>query len=446
MSSDDIIIKMENISKCFQTYSKPIDRLKQMLFGRFGRRYYRRFWALRNINFEIRKGECVGVIGKNGAGKSTLLQILVGTLAPTTGTVYTRGRIAALLELGSGFNPDFTGHDNIYMNASILGLPREEIDIRYQEIVDFANIGDFINEPVKTYSTGMIMRLAFAVQIMVNPDILIVDEALSVGDAAFQRKCFAHMEKLIKGGTTIFLVTHDTSSVKRFCQKCIFLKNGALDYIGDVEEGVTRYYQFLFPQSGESQTEENKELPREKSIEDGYCLEIKGAENEHKWGHGNGAISSIRIWGLEPGAKLETPGKMKIEISAAWDSAGLLQEITKQSLPENIVIGILISNKANIPVFGTNTMLDKIYISPYENSAAVVSFELDLPCLKPDDYFVTAAISLGDEKMYFDLQWQDACVQFTVGENVMQSCGGITFIPHETKVQKVPLADSDKKS
>ena len=174
MSSDDIIIKMENISKRFLTYSKPIDRLKQMLFGRWGKNYFRRFWALRDINFEIHRGECVGVIGKNGAGKSTLLQILVGTLAPTTGTVYTKGRIAALLELGSGFNMDFSGHDNIYMNASILGLSRAEIDACYQQILDFADIGEFIDQPVKTYSSGMMVRLAFAVQIMVKPDILAI--------------------------------------------------------------------------------------------------------------------------------------------------------------------------------------------------------------------------------------------------------------------------------
>ena len=434
MSSDETIIKMENISKCFQTYAKPIDRLKQMLFGRFGKRYFRRFWALRNINFEIRRGECVGVIGKNGAGKSTLLQILVGTLTPTAGTVFTKGRIAALLELGSGFNPDFTGHDNIYMNASILGLTREEIDSCYQEIVNFADIGDFIHEPVKTYSSGMIMRLAFAVQIMVRPDILIVDEALSVGDAAFQRKCFVHMEKLIKGGTTVFLVTHDTSAVKRFCQKCIFLKNGTIDYIGDVEEGITRYYRFLFPQSAELPVEGNNEDESEVSIEDGYCLEVKGSENVHKWGYGHGAISWVRIWGLDTGGRFKAPGKIKIQVSANWDPQCLTQEITKQSLPENIVVGILLTNKENIRIFGTNTMLDGYFISPYERSSVVACFELDIPCLKVGDYFITAAISLGYKDMYFDLQWQDVCAQISVYENRMDNYAGFVYMQHDTKL------------
>ena len=186
--NDDIVLRMENVSKCYEIYSKPIDRLKQILLGKHSK-YYKEFWALRDINFEVHRGECVGVIGKNGAGKSTLLQILVGTLTQTTGNIFVNGRIAALLELGSGFNPEFTGRDNVYMNASILGLTKDEIDITYQEIVDFADIGDFIEQPVKTYSSGMLVRLAFAVQIMVHPDILIVDEALAVGDALSQQKC-----------------------------------------------------------------------------------------------------------------------------------------------------------------------------------------------------------------------------------------------------------------
>ena len=431
--SSDVILKMENISKRFEMYAKPADRLKQMMLGRFGRQYFREFWALRDISFEVRRGECVGVIGKNGAGKSTLLQILVGTLAPTTGTVYTNGRIAALLELGSGFNPEFTGRDNIYMNASILGLTREEIDSRYQEVVDFADIGDFIDQPVKSYSSGMMMRLAFAVQVAVSPDILIVDEALAVGDAAFTRKCMAKMEQMINSGTTIFLVTHDTSAVKRFCHKCLLLKDGRLDYIGDVEEAITRYYKYLFPQSAEFAAAGNAAAPPP-ALEDGFCLEVNPAENTHKWGHGSGGITGLRIRGLEPGARIRTPGRIRIEITAGWDPETVLQEVGRRALPDNIVIGILITNKANIPVYGTNTVLDKVLLPPAERNSAVVRFDLDLPCLQPDEYFVTAAISLGDGKTYFDLQWQDACAQFSVYENAMTGMGGLVYIEHETSV------------
>lgn len=447
MSSDDIILKMENISKRFEMYNQPMDRLKQMMFGRLGKQYFKEFWALRDINFEVCRGECVGVIGKNGAGKSTLLQILVGTLAPTTGTVYTKGRIAALLELGSGFNPEFTGHDNIYMNASILGLMREEIDAMYQEIVDFADIDEFINQPVKAYSSGMMMRLAFAVQVAVNPDILIVDEALAVGDAAFTRKCMARMEHLIENGTSIFLVTHDTSSVKRFCQKCIFLKNGEVAYIGDTEEAITQYYQYLFPQTENSS--ENKESQKD-AIQriDGdtekcndakeFCLVVRGSANGHKWGHGCGEISLIRVWGLEPGGILRKKGLVKIQVDAYWDSQELLKKVSQENLPPNIVVGILLSNAQNIKIFGTNTLLCGKMIDPFQANSVTAVFSIDFPTLMPGKYFITSAISLASkDRGYYDLQWQDLLAEFEVVNQELIQQAGIIDLNAEVTVSNI---------
>lgn len=215
MSFDDAaILAVEGVGKCFELYDRPIHRLWQTAW--MGRRtFYREFWALRDINFTVRRGECVGIVGRNGSGKSTLLQIIAGTLAPTTGQVRVNGRVTALLELGSGFNPEFTGRENVYLNAAILGIPRAEVDARYDEILDFAGIGDFIGQPVKTYSSGMMVRLAFAVQVMVEPDIFIVDEALAVGDAAFQRKCYARLDRLVDNGMTLLLVTHDTATDRK---------------------------------------------------------------------------------------------------------------------------------------------------------------------------------------------------------------------------------------
>jgi lipopolysaccharide transport system ATP-binding protein len=214
--SSEVAIKVQNLSKCYEIYDKPRDRLLQML-SRGKKKYCREFWALRDVSFEIRKGETVGIVGRNGSGKSTLLQILCGTLNPTSGTVETHGRIAALLELGSGFNPEFTGRENVYLNASILGLSKEEIDARYDAIIEFADIGDFINQPVKTYSSGMLVRLAFSVQAQVEPDILIVDEALAVGDAKFQARCFDRLKKLKENGTSILLVTHSSEQIVTHC-------------------------------------------------------------------------------------------------------------------------------------------------------------------------------------------------------------------------------------
>lgn len=203
MNSSDIAIRIQNLSKCYQIYGSPHDRLKQFvaprmqcLLGKPIKQYFREFWALKDISFEINKGETVGIVGCNGSGKSTLLQIICGTLAPTGGTVETRGRIAALLELGSGFNPEFTGRENVYMNAAVLGLSKKQVDDRFDDIAAFADIGQFIEQPVKTYSSGMYIRLAFAVAVNLDPEILIVDEALAVGDELFQRKCYSKIEAI----------------------------------------------------------------------------------------------------------------------------------------------------------------------------------------------------------------------------------------------------------
>ena len=240
--SSDIAIKVENLSKCYQIYEQPRDRLKQFVMPRLQRglggqpkQYYREFWALKDVSFEVKKGETVGIIGRNGSGKSTLLQIICGTLNPTGGTVTTHGRIAALLELGSGFNPDFTGRENVYINGAVLGLSRDELDICFDQIIAFADIGDFIEQPVKTYSSGMQMRLAFAVSVSVEPDILVVDEALAVGDMAFQQKCLQRLADLKEKGTTILMVSHDIMLIRNYCSYAIYIDCGVMKCDGDAE-------------------------------------------------------------------------------------------------------------------------------------------------------------------------------------------------------------------
>ena len=238
--SSETAISVQGLGKCYHIYDRPQDRLFQGLF-RGRRQYYREFWALHDVSFDVRRGETVGIIGRNGSGKSTLLQLIAGTLTPTTGEVRVNGRIAALLELGSGFNPEFTGRENVHMNAAILGLTPEEIDHRYDEIVAFADIGQFIEQPVKTYSSGMIVRLAFAVSACIEPDILIVDEALAVGDMAFQLKCMDHLDRLTRSGTTLLLVSHDIFTVKAFCQRAIYLVNGRMKSVGSASDMVEHY-------------------------------------------------------------------------------------------------------------------------------------------------------------------------------------------------------------
>jgi lipopolysaccharide transport system ATP-binding protein len=233
-------ISVASLSKCYQIYERPQNRLWQFLW-RGKRKYHRDFWSLRNVSFEVAQGETVGVIGRNGSGKSTLLQMLAGTLQPSFGVVATQGRVAALLELGSGFNPEFSGRENVYLNAMILGLSGQETEERFDEILNFADIGEFIDQPVKTYSSGMIVRLAFAVSVCVEPDILIIDEALSVGDMAFQFKCMERLDRLTKSGVTLLFVSHDLGAVKAFCQRAIYLVKGEVRAMGSASDMVELY-------------------------------------------------------------------------------------------------------------------------------------------------------------------------------------------------------------
>lgn len=246
--SSEIAITVDGLSKCYQIYEQPRDRLKQFVLPRLRQlvaqpphQYYREFWALKDVSFDVKKGETVGIIGRNGSGKSTLLQVITGTLSPTTGLVRTQGRISALLELGSGFNIDFTGRENVYLNASILGMTKKEVDDRFDQIAAFADIGRFIDTPVKHYSSGMFARLAFSVAIHVDPEILIVDEILAVGDFAFQRRCLAKFYEIRERGCTILFVTHDQYQVKSVCQRALYLEGGKLKMFGKAGRVIDTY-------------------------------------------------------------------------------------------------------------------------------------------------------------------------------------------------------------
>lgn len=252
MSSDNLAISVTNLSKRYEMYDAPRDRLKQFvlprlarLSGQAPRQFFREFWALKDISFEVKKGEAVGILGRNGSGKSTLLQIITGTLSPTSGSVSTQGRIAALLELGSGFNPDFSGRENVYLNGALLGFTRDQIDEKFDAIAAFADIGEHLNQPVKTYSSGMMLRLAFAVQVQVEPEILIVDEALAVGDALFQKRCFQRIEKLVSDGTTLLFVSHDQESVRTLTNRALLLNKGKAASWGLSSEVVLEYRRLL---------------------------------------------------------------------------------------------------------------------------------------------------------------------------------------------------------
>lgn len=253
----DFAIRVQNVSKCYQIYNKPEDRLKQAIYprlrrmlGKEPRSYARDFWALKDISFDVKKGETVGIIGRNGSGKSTLLQIIAGTLAATAGQVHVNGRVAALLELGSGFNLEFTGRENVYMNAAIHGLSHAETNAKFEDIAAFADIGDFLDQPIKTYSSGMMMRLAFAVNACIEPDILIVDEALGVGDAPFQSKCYKRLRRLVDEGKSILFVSHDIGTVRSICSRVVWLKGGCVEMWGAGKDVSKEYELFCYQEQG----------------------------------------------------------------------------------------------------------------------------------------------------------------------------------------------------
>ena len=369
--SSDISISVQNISKSFEIYAKPVHRLWQMLFA--GRRcFYREFKALQNIDFDVRRGECVGIIGRNGAGKSTLLQIIAGTLRSSSGSCALSGRVAALLELGSGFNPEFSGKDNVFLNAAVLGFSREQTEARYQEILDFADIGDFIDQPVKTYSSGMLVRLAFAVQVMLDPDVLIVDEALAVGDIFFQQKCFARLKKLTSQGTTILFVSHDIALVKSLCSRAVYLKEGKLAAFGPAAEVCDMYYNdTTLPAADVSfcgtNCENNTNMPPLFRID---------SEMEKRITERSGSYA-VKVTAFD---FYDMQGR-RISDCFVGDRIKLVISFTAQrDIPAGAQIGVLCRNERGYDVFATNLVNFNLFLPALEaGNKGVVSWEFDMP-------------------------------------------------------------------
>ena len=370
MSSDESVISVRNVSKCFYSYDKPHDRLKQAIVPRFQRwagdqvtTYGKEFWALRDVSFDVRKGETVGIVGRNGSGKSTLLQIICGTLTPTLGEIETRGRIAALLELGSGFNPEFTGRENVYLNAAVLGLTRDEVNERFDAIAGFADIGEFLDHPVKTYSSGMAVRLAFAVQAQVDPEILVVDEALSVGDARFQAKCFERLRQLKENGTSILLVTHSSEQVVTHCNRAILLEKSHVEMIGESRPVVNRYTDLLFGREKQDETTaaaKDSEFaappPSEVSAEelllsydmDTYSSRPGYNQHEYRWGDGAATLTDFH---------LSASGRAYPSSIKSGDDITLTLAFIFNRHIINPILGFTIKTKEGVTIYGTNSYL-----------------------------------------------------------------------------------------
>lgn len=385
MSSDKAIM-VNGVSKCFEMYARPKDRLLQF-FYRGKRQLYKEFWALKDVSLEVARGETFAILGRNGSGKSTLLQIIAGTLSPTAGEVRTNGVLTALLELGSGFNPEFTGRENVYLNGTVLGFTRAQMDDVFDEIVDFADIGDHLDQPVKTYSSGMYVRLAFAVQACVNPQILIVDEALSVGDEKFQRKCFDHLEKLRSQGCSILLVTHSTSTVEKFCQRAALLHKGVLHGIGDAKEIVDQYHALLYTDEKAYLRSLNHKLAGGQQV--AQTNESSADDNENgkqsQIGEGQARVL-IRDW------QVLDANREHCEVFRSNQDVILCFTAEVFSAVKEVQAGILIRTVEGVSAFGTSTLYhDKNLVDP---APGIYEFEFELNlALCEGTYFVTLALA-----------------------------------------------------
>ena len=420
MSHTELAINVSNLGKVYQIYDRPEDRLKFSIISRLRRlaglqskSYYRKFWALRNVSLKVKKGETFGIIGCNGSGKSTLLQIVCGTLPPTHGKVDISGRVAALLELGSGFNPEFTGRENVYLYASILGLTKEEINARYNDILLFADIGSFIDQPVKTYSSGMVVRLAFAVVAHVDADILVIDEALSVGDVFFTQKCMRFLRDFKKTKTLIF-VSHDTGAVLNLCDRAILLKDGAIEFQGNSKEVVEKYLQKDQSEIKDSNSNYQKNSRKKvdmrlkfinqtslrNDIELFYC-----ALKADSFGLGGATIKNVEFLTSDDNLLTWIVGgeTVKLEIHC----------LIKDELLSPI-IGFQVKDRLGQVIFGDNTFLSYINnpVSAYSNQNLTASFEFIMPILPMGNYTVSVAIAEGTQKEHVQHHWVNDVIAF----------------------------------
>ncbi len=327
------MIEVKNLTKTYKIYDKPFDRIKESLFPRFYENKIKEFNALFDVNFVIEKGETVGIIGKNGSGKSTLLKILTGVINQTCGEKVMDGTVSALLELGAGFNPEYTGIENIYLNGTIMGMKKEEVDEKINDIAEFAEIGDFINRPVKNYSSGMFVRLAFAVAINTDPDILIVDEALAVGDYRFQAKCYNKFEELKEKGKTILFVSHDIDAVRRFCTRAIWIDNGKVVLDGDVNEVTSKYMEFITSNAASAE----ELFAKEKEKITVRIDEIKEFNEINRFGSDVGCIKNVRL--LKNG--------METEIFECGENITIetVVDIPKEANLQNVGFAVALKNK-----------------------------------------------------------------------------------------------------
>ena len=409
------MIKVENLVKKYNIYEKPVDRLKEVISIK-KKCYHTEFSALNGISFNVEKGDAVGILGKNGCGKSTLLKMITGVLEPTSGNIEVNGKVSAILELGTGFNMEYTGIENIYLNGTMMGETKEEVDKKLQSIVDFADIGDFINQPVKMYSSGMFARLAFAVAINVDPDILIVDEALAVGDTRFQMKCINKMKSLKDNGTTILFVSHATEQVKRFCNKAIWIKDGQIKEKGSASEIVDLYEDFM--KYGEIDNKKDIRLKKveDKKAEDELCAD--GKIREFNMPVDKNTLASIMSVKINKD-KFSTFDELQVEV---------IYDIYTEKI-DGFRLGVAIYTPNREYIFGPNTYLDKVEV-PNTFGRHKVIYKIPKMALLGGRYVVD--VGLNTDESIVQLDYKIAAKSFVITNKYFAE--GKVYLDHEWEV------------
>lgn len=407
----EFAIEVSGLTKIYKLYQQPFDRVKET-FGHNKKKYYQEFFALNDISFAIKKGETIGFVGRNGSGKSTLLKILTGVLQPTEGVAQVNGKVSALLELGAGFNPEFTGRENVYLNGKIMRIPREEMERKLPDILSFADIGDFIDQPVKTYSSGMFVRLAFAVAINVDPEILIVDEALAVGDTRFQLKCMDKFKEFQRKGKTILFVSHDIPAIKRFCQRTIWLNQGQKVMEGDTDFVTDQYTDFLKSEVtiDEFLAEQKKQEEGKMQINDETIDSVDLAE-----------VVSLTIFD-EAGNQIDT-------IQHGRSVRLVIQYIVSDTSIDAPVMGVAIRSIDDEYICGINTLLDKKQI-PWRRGLNTVELVYENFNLVGGGYYFDAAIM--DSTATVNIDYQTKIKSFFVTMNYIAE--GIVVLDHKWKL------------
>lgn len=426
----DTVIEVSGVGKSYHMYERPSHRLWQALAGK-RKSFYKDFWALRDVSFSIRRGQTVGIVGRNGSGKSTLLQMIAGTLNPTEGRIKVKGRVAALLELGSGFNPEFTGRENVYLNATILGLSRAQIDQRLESILAFADIGEFIDQPVRSYSSGMSVRLAFAVIAHVDADILIIDEALAVGDAFFSQKCMRFLREFQKNGTLLF-VSHDAAAVTNLCENAVWLQNGRMRLSGTSQEVVEAYMteQHVVGRREVGDAEIVVEKKQRKLVSD-------APDFRHDALLEAGVSNRIAIFEFDPdnvGQEFGARGARIIDVSMTDDQGqrvGVLEggelvrlqvRVELQQALENLIVGFYVKDRLGQRLFGDNSYFAcrDAPVSGNAGEQVVGTFVFRMPIMPSGSYMIDAAVASGDQHDHTQQHWIHDALEFRAIDETMR--------------------------